>query len=103
MPSAWSSDVCSSDRKSTHLNSSHTIISYAVFCLQKKLLVQDLRAALADPAHRVLPARVVSWLIVSWTRSSFPGTGLAEMMSFFFNYTATSEFSSFSLRVTPPI
>src|SRR3954467_16008961 len=53
----WSSDVCSSDRseehtselqshdnlvcrlidrKSTRLNSSHTIISYAVFCLKKK-------------------------------------------------------------------
>src|SRR3954463_16834811 len=31
----WSSDVCS-DRKSTRLNSSHTIISYAVFCLKKK-------------------------------------------------------------------
>src|SRR3954464_7739001 len=28
--------VCSSDRKSTRLNSSHTIISYAVFCLKKK-------------------------------------------------------------------
>src|SRR5438034_1840301 len=24
------------DRKSTHLNSSHTVISYAVFCLKKK-------------------------------------------------------------------
>src|SRR5438034_3488995 len=57
----WSSDVCSSDllravrrkparrefrrrphqrvrpdRKSTRLNSSHTVISYAVFCLKKK-------------------------------------------------------------------
>src|SRR4051795_10480601 len=30
-----SSDVCS-DRKSTRLNSSHTLISYAVFCLKKK-------------------------------------------------------------------
>src|SRR3954463_407626 len=28
--------VSSSDRKSTRLNSSHTIISYAVFCLKKK-------------------------------------------------------------------
>src|SRR3954466_7722394 len=27
----------SSDRKSTRLNSSHTIISYAVFCLKKKI------------------------------------------------------------------
>src|SRR3954449_5301266 len=33
----WSSDVCSSDRKSTRLNSSHTLISYAVFCLKKKI------------------------------------------------------------------
>src|ERR1022692_3594567 len=31
----WSSDVCS-DRKSTRLNSSHLVISYAVFCLKKK-------------------------------------------------------------------
>src|SRR5438034_3706260 len=27
---------CGSDRKSTRLNSSHTVISYAVFCLKKK-------------------------------------------------------------------
>src|SRR5438034_3523894 len=27
---------CASDRKSTRLNSSHTVISYAVFCLKKK-------------------------------------------------------------------
>src|SRR3989454_6190017 len=26
----------SADRKSTHLNSSHLVISYAVFCLKKK-------------------------------------------------------------------
>src|SRR3989337_1348552 len=35
MPS-WSSDVCSSDRKSTRLNSSHGSISYAVLFFQKK-------------------------------------------------------------------
>src|SRR5438552_10524157 len=28
------------DRKSTRLNSSHQIISYAVFCLKKKILTQ---------------------------------------------------------------
>src|SRR5256885_8154311 len=28
--------ACSSDRKSTRLNSSHLVISYAVFCLKKK-------------------------------------------------------------------
>src|SRR2546426_5433765 len=29
------------DRKSTRLNSSHLVISYAVFCLKKKKLKQD--------------------------------------------------------------
>src|SRR5438034_6632855 len=28
------------DRKSTRLNSSHTVISYAVFCLKKKKIIQ---------------------------------------------------------------
>src|SRR5438034_2364864 len=29
-------DLTEQDRKSTRLNSSHTVISYAVFCLKKK-------------------------------------------------------------------
>src|SRR5438132_8071478 len=33
---AWSSEMAQQDRKSTRLNSSHTVISYAVFCLKKK-------------------------------------------------------------------
>src|SRR5260221_10819331 len=28
------------DRKSTRLNSSHTVISYAVFCLKKKIYIK---------------------------------------------------------------
>src|SRR3954462_4715764 len=35
MPSSGC-QTCALDRKSTRLNSSHTIISYAVFCLKKK-------------------------------------------------------------------
>src|SRR6266480_6704535 len=35
------SDVCSRDRKSTRLNSSHMSISYAVFCLKKKKKAND--------------------------------------------------------------
>src|SRR5438034_8573360 len=43
VPVAWA-DLChrrsvsrgGADRKSTRLNSSHTVISYAVFCLKKK-------------------------------------------------------------------
>src|SRR5260221_6643747 len=30
------------DRKSTRLNSSHTVISYAVFCLEKKTIIDIL-------------------------------------------------------------
>src|SRR5436190_6985478 len=37
------------DRKSTRLNSSHTVISYAVFCLKKKNLFLESRIALVDP------------------------------------------------------
>src|SRR5438552_9699322 len=42
------------DRKSTRLNSSHQIISYAVFCLKKKKYIisfdyRDLRLDLIDP------------------------------------------------------
>src|SRR3954466_13539758 len=53
------------DRKSTHLNSSHTIISYAVFCLKKKKTArfsvdpeqhetQPQAGLLATAAHRPL-------------------------------------------------
>src|SRR5438132_5542033 len=31
------------DRKSTRLNSSHTVISYAVFCLKKKKKIKKIR------------------------------------------------------------
>src|SRR5260221_10946763 len=46
------------DRKSTRLNSSHTVISYAVFCLKKKNLFRaaptDRRHAQTFPAGRAL-------------------------------------------------
>src|SRR5438132_3672494 len=40
------------DRKSTRLNSSHTVISYAVFCLKKKKQGDKHRDTLADAADR---------------------------------------------------
>src|SRR5256885_8470485 len=46
-----SPDTCAGDRKSTRLNSSHLVISYAVFCLKKKtntpFLVVSSRAPLS--------------------------------------------------------
>src|SRR5256885_3220119 len=82
----WSSDVCSSDlaeptplanlhltllekagihldsldRKSTRLNSSHLVISYAVFCLKKK---KALRHSCTAPASASRPNATC------WTRS----------------------------------
>src|SRR3954462_4579112 len=48
--------VFRSDRKSTRLNSSHTIISYAVFCLKKKKKDSQL-----DGCCRVTSARQDPW------------------------------------------
>src|SRR2546426_8305826 len=35
------SDAANRDRKSTRLNSSHLVISYAVFCLKKKKMISS--------------------------------------------------------------
>src|SRR5260221_2432684 len=48
---------CPIDRKSTRLNSSHTVISYAVFCFKKKNHVSWLR--LIEDSYT--PATSVSW------------------------------------------
>src|SRR5260221_10917016 len=40
------------DRKSTRLNSSHTVISYAVFCLKKKTLTLHTPRAYVASIHR---------------------------------------------------
>src|SRR2546427_8853122 len=39
---------CTQDRKSTRLNSSHSQISYAVFCLKKKKKKQETRQILVN-------------------------------------------------------
>src|SRR5438034_7313554 len=57
-PSARPPPPAGRDRKSTRLNSSHTVISYAVFCLKKKKILQYHRlrqrpagAIALDPLH----------------------------------------------------
>src|SRR5258708_31180578 len=54
-------DVLDRDRKSTRLNSSHQIISYAVFCLKKKTQknrnnpeVPEFRRSTPDDEHIIL-------------------------------------------------
>src|SRR5258708_21300662 len=46
-----------SDRKSTRLNSSHQIISYAVFCLKKKMLYLQYRGHPQPPTLQPSLAR----------------------------------------------
>src|SRR5256885_12092726 len=52
MNSGANSSSTESDRKSTRLNSSHLVISYAVFCLKKKKNSEPLRAQ--DPTDTSL-------------------------------------------------
>src|SRR5258708_3531539 len=70
------------DRKSTRLNSSHQISSYAVFCLQKK---KTTSVKTAHTPHAVALSRRLSPLI------------------FFFNDTATTEIYTLSLHDALPI
>src|SRR2546427_6217293 len=42
------------DRKSTRLNSSHSQISYAVFCLKKKKRLKEVREGITYPDHEPL-------------------------------------------------
>src|SRR5258708_27196088 len=42
------------DRKSTRLNSSHQIISYAVFCLKKKKEVDNVCARSSNESYRAV-------------------------------------------------
>src|SRR5438045_5630680 len=48
--SGWWTTVNGSDRKSTRLNSSHLGISYAVFCLKKKMFISMILLLGAQPA-----------------------------------------------------
>src|SRR3954449_8400102 len=45
--------TCALDRKSTRLNSSHTLISYAVFCLEKKSGSEEHTSELQSHSHLV--------------------------------------------------
>src|SRR6202163_837380 len=92
------------DRKSTRLNSSHHFISYAVFCLKKKIamggltdprvtywesaqLIARLRATMTAAYQALLPTNMVA------------GHGVAF---FFFNDPATTEIYPLSLHGALP-
>src|SRR3954462_8383294 len=96
------------DRKSTRLNSSHTIISYAVFCLKKKhqqartTITDETTAALDklsnehQPRRHVCPIHAVH-IAPLWFSCLF------LFVVFFFNDTATTEIYTLSLHDALPI
>src|SRR5438034_7360777 len=47
------------DRKSTRLNSSHTVISYAVFCLKKKNISEAHKKMKHQPIFKVASTKMI--------------------------------------------
>src|SRR3954464_2601961 len=97
-----------SDRKSTRLNSSHTIISYAVFCLKKKNNCGSGFLALAPGTPHVPQdvQRRVAWR--AGTGVGIPardgcGSEAVRLWVFFLNDRGTPEISPLPLRDALPI
>src|ERR1022692_4302073 len=94
------------DRKSTRLNSSHLVISYAVFCLKKKLVPVWI-------VFRQLKLNAPARIIASALRAinDYQGVparyvrmyALFFLLFFFFNDTATPEIYALSLHDALPI
>src|SRR6266536_1043905 len=97
------------DRKSTRLNSSHEWISYAVFCLKKKMLGEGVGPfKLVDVGLRVAALdRAVEGLERIGRRVSGTVAGRperkAEYNPFFFYDPATTEIYTLSLHDALPI
>src|ERR1022692_659572 len=98
-----------SDRKSTRLNSSHLVISYAVFCLKKKKKTQTFsnmtvpRAYTPDIDTEPPELLVVSSPVTCYDVSITSLFCLRFFFFFFFNDTATTEIYPLSLHDALPI
>src|ERR1039457_6876564 len=96
------------DRKSTRLNSSHLVISYAVFCLKKKKTKHDKPSAPAPRSHvlhSVPPPPRTCCAVCSGTARAFFSCNFfwRSFFFFFFNDTATTEIYTLSLHDALPI
>src|SRR3954466_11074813 len=95
-----------SDRKSTRLNSSHTIISYAVFCLKKKKKNDqcgDREPRLSRNAAIAMRVRCRLSQTLQACLGCRPPCLLPLFRLFFFNDTATTEIYTLSLHDALPI
>src|SRR3954466_14991008 len=97
-----------SDRKSTRLNSSHTIISYAVFCLKKKKKKRHEHDVTITYVDAVIHTDHTVRALVSLCGAVLPQEGSSPPLCrlfffFFFNDTATTEIYTLSLHDALPI
>src|SRR4051795_9279231 len=99
--------TCALDRKSTRLNSSHTLISYAVFCLKKDQNLISGRQAGGARGPRAAPAGDAraphSPLSLRVSRPVPPPAGWPPLAVFFLKDTAPTEIYAFSLHDALPI
>src|SRR5215204_5985838 len=84
------------DRKSTRLNSSHTVISYAVFCLKKKIesgrhVVMDIDVQGARQIRQAFPASVTVFVLPPSGEVLLQRLRARKTESSFFNDAATTE------------
>src|SRR4051795_12357112 len=116
MPSSGG-QTCALDRKSTRLNSSHTLISYAVLCVKKKAIPirsEEHTSELQSHSHLVcrllvVKKRPLDVTLLAQLRLAAHGFDfriqaikpVAE--SVFFNDTATTEIYTLSLHDALPI
>src|ERR1039457_3794716 len=98
-----------SDRKSTRLNSSHLVISYAVFCLKKKKKTNQL-IPLIHREHKLQPRTPssstlyhVNLYVITPPLFHLAGVYVLLLCFFFFNDTATTEIYTLSLHDALPI
>src|SRR3954449_11079623 len=97
-----------SDRKSTRLNSSHTLISYAVFCLKKKKTNKKEEEAYERNHRPAYRHRTAGERVAAQAPLFLPFPLLFYLLSssfffFFFNDTATTEIYPLSLHDALPI
>src|SRR3972149_3419041 len=105
---AYNEEALIADRKSTRLNSSHSQISYAVFCLKKKhspTTTLSAKHALKDSAWGIvqcIPPIYTRRCSVCHILAPNPPLH-ARSPFFFFNDTATTEIYTLSLHDALPI
>src|ERR1022692_1883963 len=90
------------DRKSTRLNSSHLVISYAVFCLKKKICM-FVRKPMSMVSHTRPSSCVKPFSHSRLPCPMSPAPIILFCLFFFFNDTATTEIYTLSLHDALPI